>query len=476
MNPINPKTLQRKVLAHLLRGKIKMLLLRVYRQYGKSWLLSVAAYWFAIKKPNSTIVIICPTIAQGMDVYWRDQDKLFGIIPPELIARKSEKNAQLILTNGSVIMIRGLDRPDRLRGITADLILGDEVSMWPAKVWIKVLAPIIRVRNGSVLFAGTPLEEEGNEMYEIERNISSGAWDGMVFHYSIYDDPDLDPNELDDIVRMYSTDKLAFKREYLAEYGAAEGKLFPNFSLEFNVIPENSFTVVPTKTTLLGLDWGFNPDPNVASFIQQQGNRIIVFDEHKQSLETINDFYQSIKEIVDKRGIQRKEAYADPSSPGQIAQINQLATANNEPQFCYAGKHDDMGISNINHAMQKLQLSSKETQEKAPQLVITDNCVMTIEALSNYAVVPPGSSRSVVMRNHIHSHIPMAMKYVFNSGRLYIQDAVGNVSPLSQYEDQLSEQIRYNNEKYGNQPRKNAYMEQGFDPLTMTWDSGIARL
>jgi hypothetical protein len=343
-------------------------------------------------------------------------------------------------------------------------LLCDEVAYYPYKTYVRVLAPITRVRKGITVFASTPLEEKGNEFYEIEQNIKSGIWDGFVLHCSIWDDPDLSDQEKRQIERTYVGEPTTYKREALAEYAAAEGKVFLNFNPDIHIIPQSSFKFKFDLPTIAGQDYGFNPDPNAATFIQQQGQFIYIFEEHQMVKETINDFYHSLRIKKDSHGIGRIEEYCDPSDPGNIAAMNQLSVQDNRAPTAYKGKTTEVGYQLINQAL--ASHSEDSTGNKIPQLYVTDNCVETITSLMNLAHMPANSSRSSVASNHRFSHLPDTLKYAFNSNRLHVHDSYGKVSEIAFLNDGGPAAQK----KYATEVRDEWSMN-GFNPVTREWDS-----
>lgn len=452
--------------------KYRRILIRVYRQCGKSWLFAYLAVLWASVFPNSTIVIITPTISQGLDVYWRDHSKLFYMLG-ETPFRKSEKDARISLHNGSTIIIRGVDNIENRRGITADLVLCDEMAYYPLGTYVRVLAPLTRARNGITLFASTPQTLKGNEFYETEQKILNKEWVGKVIHMGIYDDPSLSPAEREEIERDYIGKPQDFKREALAEYGSMEAKAFPMYDTTTHIISYDKFEFNPYLPVLLGIDFGYSPDPNAVVFLQQQGKYIYQFDEHVGYGETTPTLYQSIKEKLAKYNPVRVEAYCDPSNPGAIATLNQSAVAEGSIPFFYKGRSDMSGWDGIRQMMAPLQRDNIEdvTEIAKPQFRMTSICANGIVSYSNFQDLP-GSARKVEKtQNHEYSHSPDALKYAVNSGRLFIQNSEGEVSPVV---FQIQEMYMPRAESTGPQKYLTDLSRQvslGYDPNSRNYDT-----
>jgi hypothetical protein len=463
-----PKIFQKKIINLVFSHKYERILLRIYRQSGKSWLFAYLACAFANTHPRSTVVIIAPTTAQGMDVYWRDQTKLFGMLSEE-IKSKNEKNSQIVLMNGASIIIRGVDNLENRRGLTADLLLCDEVAWYPRHTYMGVLAPFTRVRNGITVFASTPLDMQGNEFYEIEHQIREGTWKdtGYALHMSLYDDPDLAQEDIKRIEVDYASNPNLFKREYLAEYGAMRGLLFPTFDQSLHVINYADFKFDPKKPIVAGMDWGFSPDPNAVLFGQQQGAFIYVFEEHVATGETIPTLYSKVEDLCSKHPWVRREGYGDASSPGNIATMNQSASLDGKPGWVTKSKSDTSGFDKINQSMLPLRTVTDKTtgaRSLVPQLRITSNCGNLITSLANLQELDPRASRSEKTSNHAYSHTPDALKYMYNSGRFFIQNSRGEVASRAFFADRQASPMQ---QIYA-ATRQDPFA--GYDPNTRIWD------
>ncbi len=79
---------------------------------------------------------------------------LFRIIPPQLIERQNEIELTLYLKCGSIIILKGADEPDSLRGNDPFGIIFDEFDTMKYEAW-GVLEPAIRANGGWVWFIGT---------------------------------------------------------------------------------------------------------------------------------------------------------------------------------------------------------------------------------------------------------------------------------------------------------------------------------
>lgn len=81
---------------------------------------------------------------------------LFNIIPEQLIDRKNEAELVVYFKNGSILQLKGADKPERLLGAGPYGVVLDEIDEMKRETWDRIIQPIIRANNGWTWFIGTP--------------------------------------------------------------------------------------------------------------------------------------------------------------------------------------------------------------------------------------------------------------------------------------------------------------------------------
>lgn len=224
------------------------------RRAGKSYLVSVAMLEFAMKRPKSILWMISPSYKQSKLIMWA---MLGDLIPTSYIDSKNETELSIRLINGSTIVLKGADNPDSLRGVHIDFCVFDEtafIKKWDF-VW-NVVRPTLIDSKADCWFISTPNGlNHFKDLYDTEHP------DWKSFHYTTYDNPYLDPVEINEARTKMSEEQ--FAQEFLGEFMQMAGIFFREFKRETHVI--NPF--VPTKgsTIVGGLDWGYL-DPFCISF------------------------------------------------------------------------------------------------------------------------------------------------------------------------------------------------------------------
>lgn len=111
----------------------------------------------AFTHPKKVYGYIGPTYKQAKAIVWRDPNMLMRYLPPSIVLRKNESELYVELTNNSIIVIKGADEPDSIRGQDYQGVFIDEWALMKDMVWTEILRPIITQDISRwALFAFTP--------------------------------------------------------------------------------------------------------------------------------------------------------------------------------------------------------------------------------------------------------------------------------------------------------------------------------
>ena len=198
------------------------------RRCGKT---RYAAYRLLIEalqctKADSHVFYVAETQGQARDVLWSTLLDLGG----DLIAKAHINNLQLTLINGAKISLKGSDRPDTMRGVSLKFCVLDEYGTMKPTVWEEVLRPALTDQKGSAVFIGTPQGRNHFwELYQYGELGNDPEW--KSWHLTSYDNPLLDPKEIEAAKRSQSS--FAFRQEFMASFEARESALFQQEWLKF---------------------------------------------------------------------------------------------------------------------------------------------------------------------------------------------------------------------------------------------------
>jgi hypothetical protein len=126
---------------------------------GKTTAGAMRAILRAVESPGSLGVIGAPTYPMLRDATART---FFALLPTSLIASYNKTEGHLILRNGSEVLFRSLDAPDRLRGLNLAWFWLDEAPLCGYYAW-QVLKGRLRQRGYATAgwATGTPKGRDG---------------------------------------------------------------------------------------------------------------------------------------------------------------------------------------------------------------------------------------------------------------------------------------------------------------------------
>ena len=146
---------------------------------------------------------------------WRDLQRLARQIPGAYI-NKGERLVEL--PGGGSVQVRTAANPDDLRGEGLDFVVLDEAAYMDREAWYEALRPALADKQGRALFISTPAGVV-NWLSELITDVEAGRQGGTerwgLHHYSSYDNPFLEPSELDELKEELGT--LLYAQEVLAE-------------------------------------------------------------------------------------------------------------------------------------------------------------------------------------------------------------------------------------------------------------------
>jgi len=201
------------------------------RRTGKSrlaaWLLIVNA----LQTERGHVFYVAPTQGQARDIMWQT---LLELGHP-VISGSHINNLQIKLVNGATISLKGADRPETMRGVSLKFLVMDEYADMKPDVWEQILRPALADQKGSALFIGTPMGR--NHFYELYKY--SELSDDTTFkswHFTSYDNPLLDPDEINTAKKSMSS--YAFRQEFMASFEAVGSEMFKEDWVVFGEEPE----------------------------------------------------------------------------------------------------------------------------------------------------------------------------------------------------------------------------------------------
>lgn len=266
--------------------------------------------------PNSNIAYIAPTYQQARDICWAQLKKECEQAAQTI----NESRLEIILINGSKIVLRGWENIDTLRGQQFDLIVIDEIAsmrnFW--ENWHEVIRPTLTDTKGEGIFISTPKGfNHFYDLYKMESDPVRGK-EFKSFHFTSYDNPHIDPEELDKARQELTEDR--FAQEYLADFRKTEGLVYKEFDRDKHIIKGTIDDFLKQKgqtvsRRLGGVDFGFVHPAAVLSVDYTSDGIFIVRAEWYKSGKTDEEIAEHTASLA------FHAVYPDPANPGGIEEL-----------------------------------------------------------------------------------------------------------------------------------------------------------
>ena len=333
---------------------------RAGRRFGKTVLASLEIVAKAYSK-ESNIIYVATTYQQARDIAWNTLKSIADPIALSINESRLEIKVKNILGTTSFITLRGWENIDTLRGQKIDFAVLDEVAsmrnFW--ENWMEVIRPTLTDTKGEVMFISTP--KGFNHFYDLY-NLEGIDADYKAFHFSSYDNPYIDPVELEKAKLEMTDDR--FSQEYMADFRKTEGLVYKEFTRE-KCLFDDQIKIYDPVETIAGVDFGFTNPCAVITLIRDYRGTFWVTDEYYKSGQTdaANAEWISAQDF--------NKVYADPEAP---AAIKELRLRGVNVREVIKGKDS---ISNgINKVKELL---------KAGKLKIHKKCINTIQEFETYS-------------------------------------------------------------------------------------------
>ena len=283
--------------------------LRCGRRWGKTTLDAEEIKGVVISKP-SRVLYVANNYQQARDIMWEFLKKELQGAIIETNEARLEIKVRTLKGGESLVILRGWESIENVRGLAFDFVVLDEVAMmrnfWLN--WQEVLRPTLTDRKGHALFSSTP--KGFNHFYDLS-NLELTDPDFKTFSYTSYDNPYLPIEEIDKAKATLPADR--FAQEYLASFQKTAGLVYKEFDRE-----KHLFEQLPKEKLdkYAGIDPGYR-NPAAVLDIYFGGEKIWVEDEWYKRERTD-------AQIAEYVSIQKyKAAYPDPENAGFIEELRQ---------------------------------------------------------------------------------------------------------------------------------------------------------
>lgn len=265
----------------------------------------------ALSNPNETYFVSAPTRDQVKKIYWTDLKRL---MPESQMERKpSETELTLYFKNGTVIVLIGLDKPERIEGTFWSGGIIDEIADIKPEAWEAHIRPALDTYNPSrpdylawCWLIGVP---DGlnhyYDMYQYATTSNDPDWKGYHWKSS-----DILPKKTIDSAKRQMSRK-QYLQEYEASFETATGRIYEDYSRENHTTAE-----IESHEQLLWMhDFNFTPMSSAIGVVRYINNVKCVFILDEIILESAIS-RQSALEFIEKYKNHKNKnvlVYGDPA-------------------------------------------------------------------------------------------------------------------------------------------------------------------
>jgi len=249
--------------------KSRFIVARCGRRFGKSKFIPVKR--LRTMTAGGPVAYFAPTYKM-LKHYWRETKLMLAPITTHV----STQDHRLELLGGGSYDMWSLDNPDVARGQKYAAIDVDEAAMIPEleEAWNAVIRPTIMDFGGDAGFWSTP--KGLNYFHTLASRGDDPAFpEWTEFHFTSYDNPYIDPKEIDDL--KANTPEDIVKQEIYAEFIQGEGAVFRNITANLYKGSESPSSHAG-HTVVAGVDWGAVNDFTAISIVCDTCKREVELD------------------------------------------------------------------------------------------------------------------------------------------------------------------------------------------------------
>lgn len=289
------------------------------RRFGKTTEAAEEIKGKAIAKP-SRICYIAPTYQQARDIAWEVFKNELRPATTQINESRLEIKTKTQIGGESLIVLRGWESIETLRGQQYDFIVIDEIAQmrnfWAN--WHEVIRPTLTDTRGEALFISTP--KGFNHFYDLYQ-MENKDKDYKSFHFTTYDNPYIPKEEIDKASEELTEDR--FAQEYLADFRKTEGLVYKEFNRERHLF-QSTEEVTGIVEHIAGVDFGFTNPTAVISIARDSDDNYWVDSEWYKTQRTDAQIAEYVASCKFNR------VYPDPESPSAIEELNRKGVSVSE--------------------------------------------------------------------------------------------------------------------------------------------------
>lgn len=256
-----------------------------------NWLFSEAI------KTDLVYPYIAPFRQQAKEIAWEDHVKRVCDMCKDQNIKYKTNASELSISfeSGGKIVLLGVDNAEAHRGKSNWGRVGcDEYADWGVNIWPSIIRPNLIPHKAPAIIAGTPKGFDNlHDAYQKGiKGSKSYDPDYKSWHFTSYDNPQLDRRELASLAREYKKEgEDFFQQEIMAEFLKPVGTVYREWSMDKRFIDLEYDQHLPLH---ISWDFGIN-DPTSLIWFQPHGSEVRVVDYYEASEVNLEHFVQVIK-------------------------------------------------------------------------------------------------------------------------------------------------------------------------------------
>ena len=276
VNLFTPFTKQKEIIDSFANSEHKFGVVATGRQFGKSLLgQNLLLYWL-LKTPNQKSLWIAPIYGQCRKVF-----KELANAAHDVILEKNKAELSITFINGSTLIFLSADRPDSIRGYSANYVVIDEAAFIKEIALTEAILPTMTAIGKKCLIISTPKSKGWFYNYWLKGNEPNK--DYISFQGVSTDNPYTDKEFIAE--QQISLPKDIYEQEYNAVFSDAGSEVFRGLD---NVCILNNFVNESKERCYAGIDTGLSNDFS-ALCIQNESGRVLYMEKiNGENISTIS--------------------------------------------------------------------------------------------------------------------------------------------------------------------------------------------
>lgn len=223
---------------------------------GKTLLCFLQMIIHAEKYPGSIIAYFCPTYKMLSDIVWKEYTPWITPFMGKQVLTVNETDKLIEFTNGSRIIMRSTDHPERIRGLTLDLAILDEAAIMKRDVIYEIQNRLTATpgrERGRMIIISSP--NGRNHFYDFiyGNQGEPGIIDSLYWHYRRYTAEEMGVISKDEIeVLKRNKSVSSYQQDVMVEFSSLEGRVYKSFNESQHL---NTMDINWDKPIYVGVDF-----------------------------------------------------------------------------------------------------------------------------------------------------------------------------------------------------------------------------